>query len=75
ISKGILIFTPYAGIGEVWITSTPHSTLAPALQKEDITKSKFFVGSKVKIFPFINLVVEGDFARVQEYSARLNISF
>ena len=75
ISKGILIFTPYAGIGEVWITSTPHSTLAPALQKEDIAKSKFFVGSKVKIFPFINLVVEGDFARVQEYSARLNISF
>jgi hypothetical protein len=77
ISKGILIFTPYAGIGEVWITSDPHPrvTVTPALQKEDITKTKAFVGTKMKIFPFVNLVVEGDFANVKEYSARLNINF
>lgn len=75
ISKGILIFTPYAGIGEVWITSDPHSVLAPTLKKEDITKTKAFVGTKVKVFPFINLVVEGDFSNVKEYSARLNINF
>jgi hypothetical protein len=77
ISKGILIFTPYAGVGEVWITSDPHNTPSALfqLQKEDITKAKFFVGSKVKIFPFVNLVVEGDFSNVQEYSARLNLNF
>ena len=77
ISKGILIFTPYAGVGEVWITSDPHPkiTITPALQKEDITKTKFFVGTKMKIFPFVNLVVEGDFSNVKEYSARLNINF
>jgi hypothetical protein len=75
ISKGILIFTPYVGVGEVWITSDPHSALNPSLTKEDITKTKVFVGTKVKIFPFVNLVVEGDFANVKEYSARLNVNF
>ena len=29
ISKGILIFTPYAGVGQVWITSEPHSPTSP----------------------------------------------
>jgi hypothetical protein len=77
ISKGILIFTPYAGAGEVWITSDPHATLTALtlLQKEDIRKGKFFVGTKVKIFPFVNLVLEGDFSNIKEYSARLNINF
>jgi hypothetical protein len=75
ISKGILIFTPYAGVGEVWITSDPHSILNPTLAKEDIKKTKAFVGAKVKVFPFINLVVEGDFSNIKEYSARLNVNF
>jgi len=75
ISKGILIFTPYAGVGEVWITSEPHSTVATSLKKEDITKTKAFVGTKMKIFPFINLVVEGAFSNIKEYTARLNVNF
>ncbi len=77
ISKGILIFTPYAGVGEVWITSDPHNKLGgvTVLQQEDIRKSKAFVGAKVKVFPFINLVLEGDFSNIKEYSARLNINF
>lgn len=78
ISKGILIFTPYAGIGQVWITSEPQGVAAAppvSLKKEDITKTKGFVGLKTKIFPFINLVLEGDFSTVKEYSARLNVNF
>ena len=77
ISKGILIFTPYAGVGQVWITSEPHSKrfLGILLKTEEITKTKAFVGTKVKIFPFINLVVEGAFSNIQEYSARLNVNF
>ncbi len=75
ISKGIMIFTPYAGVGEVWITSTPHSPVNPLLQEESVKKTKGFVGTKVKIFPFVNLVLEGDFANVQEYTARLNVNF
>lgn len=75
VSKGILIFTPYAGVGQVWITSEPNSNLVPGLKKEDISKTKGFVGLKTKIFPFINLVLEGDFSTVKEYSARLNVNF
>jgi hypothetical protein len=84
ISKGILIFTPYAGVGEVWIASDPKNQathighlpgpIAP-LQKENIAKPKAFVGTKIKIFPFINLDIEGDFANVNVYSARLNVNF
>lgn len=72
ISKGILIFTPYAGVGQVWITSEPHIA---SLAKEDITKTKAFVGTKMKIFPFVNLVVEGAFSNINVYTARLNINF
>ncbi len=75
ISKGIVIFTPYAGVGEVWISSTPQSKLRPDLVKEDIRKSKAFLGVKTKIFPFVNLVLEGDFSNINEYSARLNVNF
>ncbi len=81
ISKGILIFTPYAGVGSVWITSTPknaatHNPLAgPELQKEDIRKTKGFVGTKIKFFPFLNMDLEADFANVNVYTARLNVSF
>lgn len=75
ISKGILIFTPYAGIGSVWISSTPNSPLNPTLQKEDIRKTKGFVGTKIKFFPFLNMDLEADFANVNVYTARLNVSF
>lgn len=75
ISKGILIFTPYAGIGQVWITSEAHDIPLTNLANEDFTQTKVFVGSKVKIFPFINLVIEGSFANENIYSGRLNVNF
>ncbi len=75
ISKGFAIFTPYAGIGEVWITSTPNTNvpLLP-LKKEDITETKGFVGCKLS-FGLINFVAEADFATVNAYSLRLNLHF
>ncbi len=81
ISKGFLIFTPYAGVGEVWITSTPKGLAAAALpagaglKKEDISQTKSFVGAKITFFPLMNLVAEADFAKVNAYSLRLNIHF
>ena len=52
ISKGILIFTPYAGVGQVWITSrAAQQSTAVALTKENITKTKAFVGTKMKDLP------------------------
>jgi hypothetical protein len=75
ISKGFAILTPYAGIGEVWITSKPNTNIPLiALKKEDITETKGFVGLKVSM-GLINIVGEADFSKVNEYSLRLNLHF
>ena len=74
ISKGIAIFTPYAGYGMVWIESKEKSPLV-TLTDESLTEPKWFVGTKITFFPLMNLVIEADFAEVNSYSARLNIHF
>jgi len=56
ISKGFAFFTPYAGVGNVWVTSTPHNGL---LAKESFTESKYFVGANMNL-TFINIALEGD---------------
>jgi hypothetical protein len=73
ISKGFAMFTPYAGYGMVWIDSKANPTLN--LQNVSLSESKWFVGCKLTFFYFINLVAEADFAKVNSYSARLNMHF
>lgn len=76
ISKGFAIITPYAGYARVWISSKEKSTLiVPALQDEDLSEGKAFVGAKLTFFPLMNLVAEADFAKVNSYSLRLNLHF
>ena len=79
ISKGIAIFTPYAGYAMVWIDSKDKSTdpavIALNLQDVSTTEGKGFVGCKITFFPLMNMVVEADFAKVSSYSLRLNLSF
>lgn len=73
ISKGFAMLTPYAGIGQVWITSKDNSGLG--LAKEDISETKTFVGLKLSLLPVLNVVAEADFAAVDAYTFRLNLSF
>jgi len=79
ISKGFLIFTPYAGYGMVWIdskvTSKDPAVIALNLQDVSTTEGKGFIGTKITFFPLMNMVFEADFAKVSSYSARLNIHF
>lgn len=79
ISKGIAMFTPYAGYAMVWIDSKEQSTnpavIALNLQDVSTTEGKGFVGCKFTFFPLMNMVVEADFAKVSSYSLRLNLSF
>jgi hypothetical protein len=76
ISKRILMVTPYAGVGEVWISSTPKPTAAGViLEKENITGTKPFVGFKFSFLPVLNMAAEADFAKVKAYSLRLNLHF
>jgi len=73
ISKGFAILTPYAGIGEVWITSKVNQS-GVTLVKEDFTETKSFVGLKLSL-GLINIVGEADFSKVNSYSLRLNLHF
>lgn len=75
ISKGFLIFTPYAGIGKVWIDSKPKDTGAPILKDVSVSETKSFLGLKMSLLPILNIVAEADFAKVKEYSFRLNLHF
>jgi hypothetical protein len=56
ISKGLAIFTPYAGIGRVWIESTPHIL---GLQKEEFSLTKVFVGIGMNL-AVLNLNLQAD---------------
>ncbi len=76
ISKGFLMFTPYAGIGRVWTTSTPMGTAAAAgLSKESPSLNKVFVGLNLN-FGLMNLALEGDkTGDAQSYGAKLGFRF
>jgi hypothetical protein len=72
ISKGLLMFTPYAGIGRVRITSTPN---VGGLAEEKFSLSKAFVGLGVN-FALLNLNFEYDrTGEVKAYSAKLGLRF
>jgi hypothetical protein len=59
ISKGIALFTPYAGIGKVWVTSTPKNILGATPAKESLSENKYFAGVNMN-FVLVNVVLEAD---------------
>lgn len=74
ISKGFAFITPYAGIGYVSIKGSEKEPTI-ALQEVSESETKTFVGAKIGLFYLFNLVIEGEFATVNTYSARLNVHF
>ncbi|MGH8708762.1 MAG: hypothetical protein ACREVD_11990, partial [Burkholderiales bacterium] len=56
ISKGLAFLTPYAGVGRVWVESTPHVS---GLQKEKFSLTKAFVGIGVN-FALLNVNFQVD---------------
>lgn len=57
ISKGFAVFTPYAGIGKVWVRSTPDASTM--LSEEEFDVGKVFVGVNMNL-AVVNIAVEGD---------------
>lgn len=57
ISKGFAMFTPYAGIGKVWVRSTPDASIP--LLAEDFSLTKIFVGANLNL-AVVNIAFEGD---------------
>lgn len=58
ISKGFAMFTPYAGVGTVWVTSTPDTTTT-TLAEEKFQQAKTFGGININ-FGFTNFAIEYD---------------
>ena len=72
VSKGFAMFTPYAGVGEVWVNSTPNVT---GLSGESFTQNKIFVGANAN-FLLTNLAAELDrTGGVQSISVKLGFRF
>lgn len=73
ISKGFTLLTPYAGIGKVWVDSTPDSSTG--LRPEDFSYSKYFVGVNFN-FGLINIAMETDkTGDATSYSAKFGWRF
>lgn len=72
ISKGFAIFTPYAGLGSVWVDSTPN---VAGLTKESFRQNKFFAGGNFN-FGLVNFTLEYDkTGSAPSYSAKLGFRF
>lgn len=72
ISKGILMFTPYAGVGKVWVRSTPKDV--PGLKRESFSLNRAFAGVNINLG--INLAAEVDrTGDTTSYSVKAGIRF
>ncbi len=73
ISKGFAMFTPFAGVGAVWVDSTPNGI--PTLTSESFHQNKFFAGGNLN-FGVANVAVEYDkTGSAPSYSAKLGFRF
>lgn len=72
ISKGFAFFTPYAGVGQTWVTSTPN---VAGLSEEEFNLTKYYVGGNFNL-GLVNLVLEGDrTGDATSYSAKFGLRF
>jgi hypothetical protein len=74
ISKGFAMFTPYAGVGQVWVNSKANVTPS-TLSDEKFTQSKVFVGANLN-FGLTNIAAEVDnTGGIQSVSLKLGFRF
>ena len=75
ISKGFLGFTPYAGVGEVWVSSSTTNTTAlnAGITSESFNQPKVYVGLNVNL-GLPNFALEADTTGgISTYSAKLGL--
>lgn len=74
ISKGFAFATPYAGIGRVWVNSTPKIP-SVSLAAEDFAVDKYYVGLGLNLM-LMNINLEADrTGDSTSYSAKLGLRF
>ncbi|MEE9542995.1 MAG: DUF6588 family protein [Thermodesulfobacteriota bacterium] len=71
VSKKLTVFTPYAGVGQVWVDSEPSVV---GLVDESFSETKYFVGAKLKL-ALVAITGEAEFAEVSTYTVKLSAGF
>ena len=78
VSKGVLMATPYAGVGGVWSRSSPSSVTnnaGQALQQVNIGQGKVFAGCGFNL-GIADVTIEADSTGgIRSYSAKLGFRF
>lgn len=73
ISKGFAMFTPYAGVGRVWVDSTANNV--STLSAESFSQGKVFAGLNINL-GLTNFAFEADkTGEVKTYSAKVGFRF
>jgi hypothetical protein len=73
VSKGLLMFTPYAGLGREWISSKPVGVAS--LSKEEFSQGKYFLGGNFNL-GLANLALEADrTGGATSYGLKLGLRF
>ena len=68
------MFTPYAGVGEVWVDSTPNG-IPTVTSSESFHQNKIYVGGNLN-FGLVNVALEYDkTGSAPSYSAKLGFRF
>ncbi len=74
ISKGFLMFTPYAGISMVRIHGSENSDLV-TLNSVDESDKRLIMGLQVSPFPLLIINAEASFGNVRQYALKFGMRF
>ncbi|HEA25522.1 MAG TPA: hypothetical protein ENH92_00210 [Ectothiorhodospiraceae bacterium] len=75
VSKGFAMFTPYAGVGSIKVTTTPGSAYSGTLSKTSSTLFKTFYGFNMA-FGLMSVAVEADrTGGINSYGAKMGFRF
>lgn len=75
ISKGFLIFTPYAGAGLLWIDAKANDPVLAGLERERFTQPRFFGGVEISPLPFFGITAEVEYSEIPMYTVKAAIGF
>ena len=73
VSKGFTIFTPYVGVGQLWVSGEEKAGIGLSKANEQLTK--VYAGIKFDPFPLVSLTAEVDYAEIMAYSLRFSANF
>lgn len=74
ISKGFALFTPFAGIGQIWYDGS-ESSAEVDLRSHNTSQTRTHLGMRMGLLPFMSVTAQADFSEINSYSLRLNLGF